>query len=507
MQSQHLTPTHSNEIMTVLSSRGQSLEPDVRDDMEMCIGHSISSLDLGSAVGSAHRLKVASSDDPLEREADSMARKAVSQRASGKRHDFRDVRIHVDERAGRSARNLGARAYALGNHIVFAEGQYQPHTPQGRLLLAHELVHVLQQRHGNRFLIQRAEVADTALPSGIKLDDLKTELNKKVNDAISKARAAAAGVKDKKKKGFKVAQEVFNRIGQVDKTRPWLAQIEVWTNQLKKAKAGIKGLIFLPTTSNSRYANLSVWTPGLTKTQRGVWAVGGLAPVANVNGILVGTDKIGHMFQLGFYYFAKKHPEITMWEEKKYGDDKSEFTDFGLDTTGVYSNADLAANHKGLKFYDDLLANPAMTFDITKYIAKDWNEAINPNYYTTAVATAVWKKVLSRNWSGHFTVTGAAGSTSILTTLTVAGTSVTGDYVFYNSKGNKLVGKITSGTITYHKSASHKSAVTHVEINFQWTQGGLSGKGTWISANEMALNGTWGNGASAVNGGKWNLQR
>jgi 5-methylcytosine-specific restriction endonuclease McrA len=55
-----------------------------------------------------------------------------------------DVRIHDDERAADAARTLRARAFTWGNHIAFATGEYQPASPKGRELIAHELAHVLQ---------------------------------------------------------------------------------------------------------------------------------------------------------------------------------------------------------------------------------------------------------------------------------------------------------------------------------------------------------------------------
>jgi hypothetical protein len=61
------------------------------------------------------------------------------------RHDFSSIRVHADDDAAASARDLGAAAYTVGAHVVFAPGQYAPHTTEGRRLLAHELVHVIQQ--------------------------------------------------------------------------------------------------------------------------------------------------------------------------------------------------------------------------------------------------------------------------------------------------------------------------------------------------------------------------
>jgi hypothetical protein len=63
-------------------------------------------------------------------------------------YDFSKVRRHTDERASRSAISVNALAYMVGNDIVFAEAQYQRYTLEGKRLLAHELVHVVQQTGG-----------------------------------------------------------------------------------------------------------------------------------------------------------------------------------------------------------------------------------------------------------------------------------------------------------------------------------------------------------------------
>lgn len=60
-------------------------------------------------------------------------------------HDFSRVRVHTGSRAAESARAVSARAYTVGSHVVFAQGQYAPHRAAGRGLLAHELAHVVQQ--------------------------------------------------------------------------------------------------------------------------------------------------------------------------------------------------------------------------------------------------------------------------------------------------------------------------------------------------------------------------
>ena len=64
---------------------------------------------------------------------------------SGFGQDFSAVRVHDDARAHDAARDLGARAYAAGNSLVFGEGAYRPETPAGQALIAHELAHTVQQ--------------------------------------------------------------------------------------------------------------------------------------------------------------------------------------------------------------------------------------------------------------------------------------------------------------------------------------------------------------------------
>jgi Domain of unknown function (DUF4157) len=83
-------------------------------------------------------------------------------------HSLEHIRVHADERAAASARVLGARAYTVANHIIFARGQYDHATQNGRALLAHELVHALQNSAsadgGLQSMVSRS--SDEAEPAG-----------------------------------------------------------------------------------------------------------------------------------------------------------------------------------------------------------------------------------------------------------------------------------------------------------------------------------------------------
>ena len=73
-------------------------------------------------------------------------------------HDFSRVRVHHDGKAAESAKSINALAYTSGNHIAFADGQYSPTTEGGKRLLAHELVHTLQQ--GNNVVYRKIDFTE-----------------------------------------------------------------------------------------------------------------------------------------------------------------------------------------------------------------------------------------------------------------------------------------------------------------------------------------------------------
>ncbi|HEY2325606.1 MAG TPA: DUF4157 domain-containing protein [Thermoanaerobaculia bacterium] len=88
-------------------------------------------------------------------------------------HDFSRVRIHTDTHAAASAHDIHAAAYTSGSHIVFGDRRFEPGTPKGRHLLAHELAHVVQQRDS------------AAIPAGIGAhDDVHERSADRTADAI-----------------------------------------------------------------------------------------------------------------------------------------------------------------------------------------------------------------------------------------------------------------------------------------------------------------------------------
>jgi hypothetical protein len=93
---------------------------------------------VGGTGGGAVRDVLRSSGQPL----DAATRSFFEPRLG---YDFSTVRVHTDTAAAQSARDVNAHAYTVGKHLVFGAGQYEPRTDVGRRLIAHELVHVVQQ--------------------------------------------------------------------------------------------------------------------------------------------------------------------------------------------------------------------------------------------------------------------------------------------------------------------------------------------------------------------------
>jgi len=177
-------------------------------------------------AGIQPKLSVGTSTDPLEHEADRIADRAVSpsseasvaphinsyrgpaatdlEAPAGVSHvlsgsgrplepavrrdmetrlgrDFSRVRVHSDATAAQSARTINAEAYTAGHNIVFGPGKFAPSTHNGRRLLAHELVHVVQQ--SGTGLVQRKS-SPKGLPPSPDQDPYEVEANRRSDQDV-----------------------------------------------------------------------------------------------------------------------------------------------------------------------------------------------------------------------------------------------------------------------------------------------------------------------------------
>lgn len=96
--------------------------------------------------------------------------------------DFSDVRVHTDSSASDSARAVGAHAYTVGTDLVFQHGRYNPSSDEGKLVLAHELTHVIQQRDG--------PVEGTSTGDGISVSDPGDRFERAATENAERAMSA-----------------------------------------------------------------------------------------------------------------------------------------------------------------------------------------------------------------------------------------------------------------------------------------------------------------------------
>lgn len=144
-----------------------------------------------------------------------------------------------------------------------------------------------------------------------------------------------------------------------------------------------------------------------------------LSPTVRLFDTYLGTDKVGHFLEQGYEYYqayrqgedagldvpacVRKALAVGVHEEK---------TVFGLMLIGVYSNADLAANYSGFKFFLNLTRpvlvhgrrlepmlvkrdglweiNHDLPADFLRpYISDHLNEALNPSFYSDQLRETV----------------------------------------------------------------------------------------------------------------------
>jgi hypothetical protein len=157
-----------------------------------------------------------------------------------------------------------------------------------------------------------------------------------------------------------------------------------------------------------------------------------LSPIIQVNGTLIGLDKLGHFLAQGFQYFEYYNsldhdmlvPERAQ-RVREFGH-RQEVGQLGLATGGIYSVADLASNWSGMLFFLSLFDDVRVAaeqharffardsggvfrrvrdFHWSEWVSSDWDEALNPAH---AEKRVLFDKVVRNFWRPS----GAPGSTS-----------------------------------------------------------------------------------------------
>lgn len=134
-------------------------------------------------------------------------------------HDLSHVRVHTDAQAAESAHEVQALAYAVGDNVAFAAGQYSPHSAEGRKLLAHELAHVGQQRAGAATGIQRKPQSGTDVK-------LASSRGKAVVEKLEKAGKLSKGMRNKINRDLRFFKGAAKQ-AYLKEVKPELVEVEV----------------------------------------------------------------------------------------------------------------------------------------------------------------------------------------------------------------------------------------------------------------------------------------
>ncbi|MEQ1763004.1 MAG: hypothetical protein ABL984_07660 [Pyrinomonadaceae bacterium] len=146
-----------------------------------------------------------------------------------------------------------------------------------------------------------------------------------------------------------------------------------------------------------------------------------ISPTVKVYGVHFGTDKIAHFFQQGYQYYRIAGRAVVKGSSTQAAESTAvswgrttENTYYGTLVGGVFSNADLFANHIGMRFYEGLtrsvrvgdMARPATLILenglwklnaagtseevlLRPFISDHLNEALNPSLYIPGLRSSI----------------------------------------------------------------------------------------------------------------------
>jgi len=218
---------------------------------------------------------------------------------------------------------------------------------------------------------------DQYSPRSLHLADAVEQLNGQVNEALVEIAAEWRGGPDPQR----FARLAYKRLG----GRHWVDRLERWAVRNEAIDK------FHPRRRGSIYSGLPPWA-----TRAAFFF--GVGPTIQVDGVLMGTDKLGHFVSQGWKYHKRYLRSRSIGHAVRLGV-RNEASIFGSPATGTFSNADLVANYEGLRFYRSLFeagvvedlpaiiewtdnrARVARPFDFRHHVNDYWDEALNPNRY------------------------------------------------------------------------------------------------------------------------------
>lgn len=142
-------------------------------------------------------------------------------------------------------------------------------------------------------------------------------------------------------------------------------------------------------------------TPALVFALAQLTAKTEIAPTFLGGDVRYGSDKWSHFFRLGYRYYLHSADGADPAAALRYGT-KTERKGIGFVTSGAFSYADLAANHSGYLFFEQLIGSEQSTFEYENgelrlvrpfrsrdWVDESWDEYLNPSVYREHLQTAI----------------------------------------------------------------------------------------------------------------------
>ncbi|MGB5726176.1 MAG: hypothetical protein WBM52_03090, partial [Thiogranum sp.] len=216
---------------------------------------------------------------------------------------------------------------------------------------------------------------DSVTPRKLKLDNslaiINTIFNQRIQEAIQKANAQQDDIEDIEQDEFCDEEVLYTELRKAifqSFTASWGIKGYDLDKQLRSLLARQSYSLSL---NDSIYRDID-YLEGFSLN------IKELSDVVNINGHLVGLDKMGHFFAEGWQYFELTQNENNSIEQALEWGKEQEAGKFGYSTTGIFSFADLVANFNGWRFWnkvllkeDDPLKGVLANFFNRPYIACD----------------------------------------------------------------------------------------------------------------------------------------
>ena len=436
-------------------------------------------------------------------------------------HDFGHVRVHADSAAAAAAEALDARAFTLGRDLVFAEGEYRPHTSSGRRLIAHELAHAVQQEQAGgvaRETIQRVACPETCLecpPDGVVPEDCECIGNERPESIVP----ATVRVPIVRLHGGKSEGSIKRDIALANKT--WRgAGIAIDAPVHSISRADTEKILGTDPRGRVR-GNVEIEPADLALQNDSTRALLGLATTSGTEKLSIPAGSDVH--SLVVYYV----PEFNSCNE--------ETTKVGCAFAGTHGGRFFALIEKaaqsatlahelghlwGMGHVEDkrnVMFTPASRSGIDAEQVRtarrvlglgglrclaagqgpiDSERIEGEQEKGQLIVRAIGSKTTGTAWRGPVTVNGTDRDSTIQ--FKIDGTAVRGSYS-YDTPNGPQPGRILNGVV--------RAGV----LEFDWEQGAgdeaSRGKGSFTigSAEPWVMSGRWGVGSSLTDGGTWSV--